>query len=83
MQEEKFAEKEKAINLDLKIGEMNIEIQNLKMENQDLTFKLNSLQENNNILEDSEIYDDNYEAIAQEFDSQKFLTSYGDKGNEN
>lgn len=31
-QEERFTEKEKCIELDLKIGNMNIEIQNLKMD---------------------------------------------------
>lgn len=60
-QEERFSEKEKCIELDLKIGNMNIEIQNLKMEKQDLEFKLENIEQTNNILNGSDVYEDDFD----------------------
>lgn len=48
---------------------MNIEMQNLKMEKQDLEFKLENLEQANHILNGSDIYEDNFEQISEELKS--------------
>lgn len=72
-QQERFEEKEKGLNLDLKIGQMNIDIQNLKMEKQDLEFKLENLEQANNILNGSDIYEDDFNQIAEELNSEEWI----------
>lgn len=40
---------------------MNIEIQNFKMEKQDLEFKLENLEQATNILNGSDVYEDDFD----------------------
>lgn len=42
----------------------------MKLEKQDLEFKVKNYEENNNILGDSDIYEDNFEAIEKELNTE-------------
>lgn len=50
-----------------------MELQNMKLVKQDLEFKVKNYEDNNNILNDSDIYEDSFDVIEKELNTDDLI----------
>lgn len=70
LQQTSLEDKQKCLNLEMQVSEISMQAQRLRLENQDLNYRVKEL-ENDKSLGASEIYVDDFEAIREELSAAK------------
>lgn len=70
LQQTSLEDKQKCLNLEMQVSEISMQAQRLRLENQDLSYRVKEL-ENEKSMGNSEIYVDDFEAIRDELSAAK------------
>ncbi len=76
LQETSIIDKEKYLDLEMKLSKQNMEIHSLKMERQNLEYKIKELESHNDMMCRSEVYTDNIDEIAKELSCSNELAKF-------
>lgn len=72
LQQASLEDKQRCLNLEMQVSEISIQAQRLRLENQDLNYRVKEL-ENDKSFGASEIYVDDYEMIKEELSAAKHI----------
>lgn len=78
LQQNSLEDKQKCLNLEMHVSEISMQAQRLRIDNQDLNYRVKEL-ENDKSLGTSEIYIDDYEAIKKELSAEKHYKKLDDE----